>query len=165
MPTGDADNFLLMLEQEIRPFVEARYKLIADQQAIYGYSLGGLAVLRHMFRNPQAFNSFIIISPSIWWDNQVVLTDEAAFSSRVKNEDMNIRVLLTSAGDEQNCSAPGASATCSSARMVDNASELAARLQAINPEKLQVTRVIFEGESHASVPWAAVGRTLSFLKF
>ncbi len=163
IPTGDSVKFLSMLEEEIRPFVEARYNLVADDQSFYGHSLGGLAVLGHMFRHPDAFNTFIIASPSIWWDNRVVLADEAEFSERVKNDDLNIRVLLTSAGDEQNCSAPQASATCSSARMVDNASELAARLQAINPEKLQVTRTVFDGESHGSSIRASLGRALFFV--
>lgn len=167
VPSGDADNFLRMLEEEIRPFVEARYNLIADQQALYGYSLGGLAVLRHMFRNPEAFNSYIVVSPSIWWDNRVVLGDEAAFSARVRNEQMKLRVLLTSAGEEQNCDVAELSAQakdyCLSDRMIDNASELAERLQAVNPETLQVTRVVFDDETHGSVPMAALGRALSFL--
>ncbi len=167
LPNGDSIKFLSMLEEEIRPFVEARYNLLADDQSFYGHSLGGLTVLGHMFRHPDSFNTFIIASPAIWWDNRVVLADEAAFAARVKNDDLNIRVLLTSAGDEQNCSAAELSSadqtSCLALRYVDNASELAARLQAINPEKLQVTRTVFDGEGHNSSVRASLGRALSFV--
>lgn len=162
VPTGDSVKFLAMLEEEVRPFIEARYNLVADDQSLYGHSLGGLTVLGHMFRHPEAFNTFMIASPSIWWDKRVVLADEAAFSERVKNDELKIRVLLTSAGDEQDCTAAASQADCLSARMVDNVTELAARLQALNPEKLQVTRAVFEGESHNSSVRASLGRALYF---
>lgn len=166
VPTGDSVKFLSMLEEEVRPFVEARYNLVADDQSLYGHSLGGLTVLGHTFRHPEAFNTFMIGSPSIWWDNSVVLADEAAFSARLKTGELNLRVLLMSAGDEQNCTAAlsaAAQADCQQNRMVDNVTDLAARLQTLNPDKLQITRAVFEGESHNSSVRASLGRALYFV--
>ena len=64
-------------------------------------SLGGLAALRSLFRNPTTFSAYIVASPSIWWDNKTVLVDEAAFSKRVLSGELQLNVVVTSARDEQ----------------------------------------------------------------
>jgi predicted alpha/beta superfamily hydrolase len=63
---GGGDAFLRVIEEEVKPFVAARYKVDSIQQIIYGKSLGGLIVLRSMFRNPTSFSTYIAASPAIW---------------------------------------------------------------------------------------------------
>ena len=46
--------------------------------------------------------------------------------------------------------------------MIDKASELAARLGKINPDRLSVQRYLLEGETHISVSHAALTRSLRF---
>jgi hypothetical protein len=46
--------------------------------------------------------------------------------------------------------------------MVDNASELASQLAALNPPNIIVSRVIFPDEDHDSVSLASLGRALLF---
>lgn len=99
--TGGADVFLRVIEEEIKPFVVARYKVDATNQTLYGYSLGGLLATRALFRHSQTFSTFIIVSPSLWYNNRAVLADEEAFSKRARAGELHLRILLTSAGDEQ----------------------------------------------------------------
>src|SRR5262245_51135485 len=40
---GGLDAFLRVIEDEVKPFVAARYRVDPAKQSIYGYSLGGLA--------------------------------------------------------------------------------------------------------------------------
>lgn len=47
-------------------------------------------------------------------------------------------------------------------RMIDNASELAERLAALNPGNITVARVIFGGETHNSTNAAALSRAIRF---
>ena len=75
-----------------------------------------------------------------------MLADEPAFTMRAKAGTFHLRILVTSAGDEQNPKDPGAV----EARMIDNASELAERLAAVNPQSLVVERRFFR-ETHNSV--------------
>lgn len=160
-PTGDSDAFLRFVEEEVKPFVAARYKVDSTRQSFYGYSLGGLAVLRSLFRNPTAFSTYIVSSPSIWWDHKMVLADEEAFSKRARAGELNLKILVTSAGDEQ-YRGEDPKQLAADARMVDNASELAARLGALNPTRVVVARAIFEGEVHVSAPPATLSRALRF---
>jgi predicted alpha/beta superfamily hydrolase len=97
---GDVDTFLRVIETEIKPRVEAIVPINKNDQAIFGHSLAGFAVLRALFREPKAFHTFIASSPTIWWNRREVLKDEAAFISAVRSGVIAPRVLITAAADE-----------------------------------------------------------------
>jgi predicted alpha/beta superfamily hydrolase len=81
----------------------------------------------------------------------------------VRAGELHLKLLLTSAGDEQyRGTDPKLLAAAQNSRMIDNASELAARLAALNPQNFAVVRVIFPDESHNSVSLASIGRAVRF---
>jgi predicted alpha/beta superfamily hydrolase len=161
--SGGGDAFLRVLEQEVKPFVESRYKVDRTKQAVWGHSLGGLIVLRALLRNPSAFSTYVLSSPSIWWNDREILADEEAFSKRARAGEFHLKVLVTSAGDEQyRGDDPELLLAANRTRMVDNASELAVRLKALNSQNITVGRTIFEGEIHNTVPQASLSRALRF---
>ena len=159
---GGGDAFLRVLEEEVKPFVAARYKIDPARQILYGKSLGGLMVLRQLLRHPEAYSTYIAASPSIWWNDREVLADEGTFAKRAKAGELSVRLLLTSAGDEHYRGDDPKLRAADSRRMIDNVSELASRLAPLNPEKVTVTRVIFPEETHVSVSLASLGRALTF---
>jgi predicted alpha/beta superfamily hydrolase len=109
------------------------------------------------------YSTYIAASPSIWWNDREVLADEPVFAKRAKVGELKIRLLLTSAGDEQyRGDDPKLRAAADSSRMIDNVSELASRLTSLNPEKVVVTRAIFPDENHDSAALASLGRALTF---
>lgn len=97
---GDVDTFLKVIETEIKPRVEATAPINKADQALFGHSLGGFAVLRALFTEPRAFRTFIASSPTIWWNNREVLRDEAAFAASVRSGAIAPRVLITAAAEE-----------------------------------------------------------------
>ncbi|WP_309380756.1 alpha/beta hydrolase [Cerasicoccus frondis] len=159
----DGDTFIRALNEEIKPFVEARYPVDVEQQALYGKSLGGLLVLRQMLREPDAFQTYIAASPATFIFNFAVLADEPAFTEKVKNGDVNLRLLITTAeGDQYRGEDPEKLKWANKSRMVDSARELSERLQGLDSEKVEVEYVYFPGESHFSVSLACLGRGLAF---
>ncbi|WP_394762329.1 alpha/beta hydrolase [Phenylobacterium sp.] len=172
LAVGGADAFLKVIETEIKPKVHALLPVNTANEALYGHSLGGLAVLRALFTEPAAFRSFIAASPSIWWNDRSILADEAAFSAKVTSGNVAPRVLITVGGLEQTPTpvTPGfpmkqdeVDAMVRSARMVDNAVELGARLKALKGGRgYEVQSVVFADETHGSVEQAAVGRGVNF---
>ncbi len=161
---GGGDTFLRVIEEEVKPFVMARYRVDSSKQSIYGYSLGGLAVLRSLFRTPTAFSTYIAASPSIWWNNREILADEEAFAKRARAGELHLKLLITSAGDEQYRGEDPKRLESERivGRMVDNATELAARLAALNPNNVTVIRTVFEGELHITGTQAALSRGVRF---
>jgi predicted alpha/beta superfamily hydrolase len=160
--SGGGDIYLRVLEEEIRPFINAHYAVDPAKQILYGKSLGGLMVLHQMFTHPEAYAAYISASPSIWFNDSAVLKDEAAFVKRVKDGQLHLRLLLTAAGNEQYRGPDSFKRANDHGRMIDNAMELADRLAAIDPTRLHVEKAIFADESHTSVSLAALGRALYF---
>src|SRR5665213_803697 len=97
---GGVDAFLKVIETEIKPRVAATVPVNSADQAIFGHSIAGLAVLRALFTEPTAFRTFIAASPSIWWDADAVLADEHKFAEAVQSGRASPRVLITVGADE-----------------------------------------------------------------
>ena len=67
--TGSSAKFIAFVEKELQPFVETKYRT-SGSKTIIGQSLGGLLATEILFKKPTLFTNYIIISPSIWWDNE-----------------------------------------------------------------------------------------------
>jgi predicted alpha/beta superfamily hydrolase len=74
--TGHSDKFIDFIEKELQPYIEKKYKT-NDSKTIIGQSLGGLLATEILFKKPTLFNKYIIISPSLWWDNGSILNQTA----------------------------------------------------------------------------------------
>jgi predicted alpha/beta superfamily hydrolase len=168
---GGSEAFFRFLTEELRPAIAGAYPVDADDQTLYGHSLGGLFALEVLFRHPGAFRSFVASSPSIWWNSRAVLELEEAFARRIEAGEATPRVLVTIGAAEQeppatpppNMTAAEIMAMLTEARMVDNARELGERLCALKGTGGYVARFhAFEAEDHMTVVPASISRALVF---
>jgi predicted alpha/beta superfamily hydrolase len=172
---GGAEAFHRFMVEELRPLVAGLHPVDARRQSLMGYSLGGLFALHVLFNHPDAYQSLVIGSPSIWWNGREVLKDEDKFAAAVRSAKAAPRILITSDqweqgdGDDPGLPAAGPErqsrlAMLKSARMVDNASELAARLKALKGGPgYEVKYSVFPEESHNTGTPAAASRGANFL--
>ena len=70
--TGHSDKFIAFIEKELQPFIESKYQA-GSSRTIIGQSLDGLLATEILLKNPTLFSKYIIISPSLWWDNGSLL--------------------------------------------------------------------------------------------
>jgi hypothetical protein len=178
---GGVDRFLKVIETEIKPKVAAAVAVNPKNQTLFGHSIAGLAVLRALFTEPEAFRTFVAASPSIWWDADAVLAGEPAFAQAVKAGRASPRVMITVGALEPDSPNPPQSLIDSLpadkrqaltayvkmasrwSGMVSGARDLAGRMQAIHGGPGYEARfVAFEGEDHASVLPAALSRGMRF---
>lgn len=76
LPTaGGADAYRRFLLEDLKPWVAAHYRT-NGRSALMGESLAGLFVAETLLRSPSSFDDYIIVSPSLWW-NQGALAAEA----------------------------------------------------------------------------------------
>ncbi|MFJ3058580.1 alpha/beta hydrolase [Herbaspirillum sp. NPDC087042] len=77
---GGADGFAALIEERILPQVRARVALDDTRLAVWGHSYGGLFVLHTLFTRPGLFSRYIAASPSLWWQQGVILDEERRFT-------------------------------------------------------------------------------------
>jgi predicted alpha/beta superfamily hydrolase len=70
--TGGSEKFIGFIETELQPYIEKKYKTNTSK-TIIGQSLGGLLASEILLKKPALFDKYIIISPSLWWDNGSLL--------------------------------------------------------------------------------------------
>lgn len=70
---GGADHFLDFIDREVKPMVAARYPIDTQRQALFGHSFGGLLALHALLTRPTSFSTYLLSSPSIWWQDKRVL--------------------------------------------------------------------------------------------
>lgn len=65
--SGGSEAYRRFLVEELKPWAAARFAT-DGRTAIIGESLAGLFVLETLLSEPAAFDDYIAISPSLWWD-------------------------------------------------------------------------------------------------
>lgn len=93
IPTsGGAEAFLSFLENELQPMIEKEYPT-NGHRTIIGQSLGGLLATQILLQKPNMFEDYIIVSPSLWWDNQKMI--KGAKSYFQMNPELEKRIFLS----------------------------------------------------------------------
>lgn len=157
---GGADAFLAFLADTLKPEIAARYPATdGGEQILFGHSLGGLFAAHALLTRPEAFTSFIIGSPSLWWDGFSILEKLPAFTERLSALPQQPRIFVGVGGREQDPPTsvpPGLGVTLEEAqaqirasRMVDAAKEFADALGEAGVAALR--HVAFAEEDHTSV--------------
>jgi predicted alpha/beta superfamily hydrolase len=171
---GGLDNFLKTIELEVKPRVAALARINPGNQALFGHSLAGLATLHALFVEPKAFRTFVIASPSIWWNKRAVLADESQFAAAVRSHEVSPRVLVTIGSAESTAPAKIPSDWAITrkqlaeylgvVRMVDNARDLVTRLKAVKGDPAYVVEdfVVFDKFMHDLSAWPALARGIPF---
>jgi uncharacterized protein len=89
--TGHSNKFISFIEKELQPFIDNKYKTNKDK-TIIGQSFGGLFATEVLLKKPTLFNKYIIISPSLWWDNGSLLRQNANILSTSINQHTDIYI-------------------------------------------------------------------------
>ncbi len=161
--SGGCDAFLRVIEEEVKPFVTARYAVDPSRYMLFGKSLGGLAVLRALFKNPERYSTYLSSSPSIWQGDRALLEGEAAFTEKVRGGSLTLRLMLSVGSDEEyKGTNPQKKADDEINGMVPNAKGLAERLSKPGPDKVAVRFASFADENHSTVSPIAIARAIAF---
>lgn len=70
---GGAEQFQQFLENDILQYVNEKIKVNHKKKVIFGHSLTGLYLLHQISTHPSVFTDYIIMSPSVWWNNREAL--------------------------------------------------------------------------------------------
>ena len=151
--TGHSQQFISFIEKELQPFIEKKYRT-SSSKTIIGQSLGGLLATEILFKKPTLFNKYIIISPSLWWDNGSLLTQKPEVLQKSFAQKTSIYIGV---GKE------GLSPTLEPHVMEVDANLLADKLKRSESDSLSVYFEYLPQENHGTITHQAVFNALRLL--
>ncbi|UOQ76203.1 alpha/beta hydrolase-fold protein [Hymenobacter sp. 5516J-16] len=145
--TGKSAAFMRFIEQDLQPYVERTYRT-NGQKTLIGQSLGGLLATEVLLKKPALFNTYIIASPSLWWDNESLVTQAPALLKQAApTTPANVFVALGNEGPE----------------MKKATEAMIALLRAAPARAGRVAYVPFPEETHATILHRAVYKAFETL--
>lgn len=92
--TGGAPEFLAFIENELIPKIEHDFSAdtTRESRVILGHSYGGLFGAYAFAVNNKVFGNYIMLSPSLWFDNEISMIQEK--QNRVENKDIHQLVFM-----------------------------------------------------------------------
>ena len=93
--TGSSEKFIRFIELDLLPFVQQNCRV--SSSTIIGQSLGGLLATEILLKKPALFDTYIIVSPSLWWDNESLLEKAPALLKSLPAKNTTVYI---SAGNE-----------------------------------------------------------------
>ncbi len=144
--TGHSASFIKFIEIELQPFIQNKYK-VNHNRTIIGQSLGGLLATEILLKKPYLFDNYLIVSPSLWWNNESIL--KAAPDLLVKQPHGNIKVYISVGNEEK--------------KMVDDAKQFIGILQSSDKKNPNILFVPFPNENHLTILHNSVYRGFEML--
>jgi len=144
--TGGSEKFIAFIEKELQPYIESSYQASHDRTLI-GQSFGGLLATEILLKKPALFSKYIIISPSLWWNDGSLLK-----LSSVIYEENFLQPISIYIGVGKEGLTPGAKTHV----MEVDANLLAEKIGSSKSDSIQVYLDYLPEEDHATIGHQAV---------
>ncbi|NUM31453.1 MAG: alpha/beta hydrolase [Bacteroidetes bacterium] len=147
IPTyGGSAKFISFIENELQPYINSKYKTNSSN-TIVGQSLAGLLATEILFTKPKLFDKYIIVSPSLWWNDGKLLKMQAEI---LKDNFANNIQIYIGVGKE------GLAPSVSHHVMEIDANLLADKIKQSKSKNVKVYFDYLPDEDHATVTHQAV---------
>ncbi|WP_315651440.1 alpha/beta hydrolase [Roseateles aquae] len=131
---GGSANFIRYIETEVQPFVERHFRTSGDRLLV-GQSLAALLATEILLKKPALFNHYVIMSPSLWWDNGSLLKQAPQHLRLLPASPLKVYLAVGKEGPE----------------MVKDARALAAQLRQHKTPQMQFVFEYLPKEDHGSI--------------
>jgi predicted alpha/beta superfamily hydrolase len=143
--TGHSDKFISFIETELQPYINNKYRT-GPARMIIGQSLAGLLAVEILAKKPQLFTQYLIISPSLWWDDRSMLRNPF---SRLKDLNAETAVYI-------GVGAEGPTPTAVPGTMEEDARKLADKLEGLKCSHLRLHYDFMPDDTHGTAMQPAV---------
>ncbi|MBN3518437.1 alpha/beta hydrolase [Algoriphagus lutimaris] len=93
-PNGGAADFLEFISKELIPYIEKKYP-VTDYRSLIGHSYGGLFAINTLLNQPELFENYLAVDPSLDWDDQLMLKQAKEVFSKESLEGKSLYVSLS----------------------------------------------------------------------
>ena len=144
--SGGSAEFIRFIGDEVEPFITKTYKTNGSRTLI-GQSLGGLLGTEILLTRPELFDNYILVSPSLWWDDGSLSTRADIWCK--EHGDMRKSIYIAVASDDD--------------MMQNDIKRFRTALKAHAHEPLRWAYVEFPEETHATILHLAVYRAFEWM--
>jgi len=95
--TGESAGFIQFIETELKPYIEASYP-VNKVDMLIGQSLGGLLATEILYKKPDMFEHYFIVSPSLWYDSHSLLENEPVFLQEDFEKNLSVYIAVGNEG-------------------------------------------------------------------
>jgi predicted alpha/beta superfamily hydrolase len=151
---GGAAQFRSFIVDVLKPMIEKKFEVDSPRSVLIGHSLGGLFTLDTLVQSPAAFGNYLAMSPSLWFDDDLLL--KQLKGALEKGASYSQRIAVYAGDREERISEP-------KAKMTSNVLEFD-RLVAEHRSSLSAAEVaVLPKTSHHTIIGPALTRGLQFL--
>lgn len=86
---GGSDNFRKFIKEELFPKINNKYRTTAER-TIIGESLAGLFVVETCILDPEMFQNYIAMDPSLWFNEQYLVKEFASLVQKNSYQDKKL---------------------------------------------------------------------------
>ena len=130
---GGTSRFRGFLREELQPEIARRYR-VSGETAVVGESFAGLFVLETLLEEPELFDAYIAIDPSVWWNGRALVKRAPDLLARWSGKKKRLFVATADAKENQ-----------------EAVSALIAALHDRQPEGVAATYAPFPDEHHGTI--------------
>ncbi|HEY2790265.1 MAG TPA: alpha/beta hydrolase-fold protein [Gaiellales bacterium] len=173
---GGADSFIAFVQDELKPWLRARFPVDPDDSMSFGDSLGGLFATYVLLSTPKTFLRYGIGSPSLWWDAGSMFAHEEQYAHA--HDDLDARAFFSVGAHEtlagrrrfidqlpadRRARAEAEDAADPPVDMVADCERMVAALRGRAYRRLDVGLDVLPGEYHETAPPVNLSRSLRYL--
>ena len=151
--SGGAGAFLKFMRDELFPQIDSKFHTLPSR-ILVGHSLGGLLAVHTLLDEPEMFQAYVAIDPSLWWGNQL-LTHTA--ESRIRAIRKLRKTLYISSANSPRI------LTNNPAKMRKAIRKFVRTLDAARTVNFRLGFQFFDSEDHGSVPLLSLYHGLLFI--
>jgi predicted alpha/beta superfamily hydrolase len=144
---GGSAAFMTFIETELQPYIAHNYKT-NGMKTLIGQSLAGLFAAEVLLKKPALFNNYIIMSPSLWWDNESLLKHAAASLRALPATPMQVYIAVGKEGKV----------------MESDAKNLAKAIQKSGAKNVKLQFEYLPKEDHGTILHQAVGNAFEWME-
>lgn len=148
--SGGGPRFREFIRSELIPFIARNYRT-TEERTLVGHSYGGLFGAWTALTSPELFSNYLLISPSLWYDNYLMFGSEKEFADH--HTSLPIRMFL----------AVGSREISEERNMIADLRRFREQITARSYQNLSLEMIVCDDETHNSVFPGALTKGLRFI--
>jgi predicted alpha/beta superfamily hydrolase len=144
---GQAAAYQAYLREQVKPFIEQRFRVNPARSLFLGHSYGSLLGTQILFTDPAMFSGYILGSPSLWYDKREAFKMESAYAAGHKDLPAHVYMYV----GEYEAARPGDARFNSRTDMVADTRAMEAQLKTRAYPGLKLKSEVLNDEDHVSV--------------